>query len=171
MSDFQKTTRESAEESFLGPERVAELWAAVKTALAGKADVAALDGYTTPDAVATAITTALANYATNAGVQTAIATALANYMTTSEVNDAIASAVVAASGIRFEPVVTLPETGEVNVIYLVPNGLTGSNVKDEYMWIDGKWEILGSTAVNLEGYWSKEDLRPMTAAELQAILV
>lgn len=107
-------------ESVLNGERVAELWTAVKTALAGKANLSDLDGYTTPDAVATAIASALTNYATNAGVQTAIATALANYMTTSEVNDAIASAVV---------------------------------------------------AVDLTGYWAKDELTIMTAAELQAILV
>ena len=52
--------------AYLDGDRVAELWTAVKTALAGKADLADLDGYTTPDAVATAITSALANYATNA---------------------------------------------------------------------------------------------------------
>lgn len=158
-------------ETFLNQNRTAELWTAIKTALAGKADLSALDNYTTPDAVATAITSALTNYATNAGVQTAIATALADYMTESEVNDAISAAVVEATGIRFQPVDTLPQTGEANVIYLVPNGQTGSNVKDEYMWIDGKWEILGSTAVDLDGYWSKQELQAMTAAELQAILV
>lgn len=158
-------------ESVLNGERVAELWTAVKTALAGKANLSDLDGYTTPDAVVTAIASALTNYATNAGVQTAIATALANYMTTSEVNDAIASAVVAASGIHFEVVETLPETGEANVIYLVPNGQTGANVKDEFMLINGEWEPLGSTAVDLTGYWAKDELRIMTAAELQAILV
>lgn len=152
-------------------ERIRELWVSVKTALAGKADVSDLDNYTTPDAVATAIASALVNYATNAGVQTAIATALADYMTTSEVNDAIASSVVAASGIRFEVVQTLPETGEANVIYLVPNGQSGSNAKNEYMLIDGQWELLGSTEVNLEGYWSKEELSIMTAEELQEILV
>lgn len=156
---------------FLNGDRTAELWTAIKTALAGKADLSALDGYTTPDAVATAITSALANYATNAAVQTSIATALADYMTTSEVNDAIAKAVVTASGIRFEAVETLPEAGEINVIYLVPNGQAGSNVKDEYMWIDGKWEVLGSTEANLDGYWSKEELAVMTAEELKAILV
>ena len=41
------TTNTSA---YLDSDRVAELWAAVKTALAGKADLADLDGYTTPDA-------------------------------------------------------------------------------------------------------------------------
>lgn len=156
--------------AFLDGDRVAELWAAVKTALAGKADLAALDGYTTPDAVATAITSALTNYATNAGVQTAIATALANYMTTSEVNDAIAKAVTEAAHITFEAVDALPETGEPNKIYLVPSGSKSGNVKIEYMWIDGAWELLGNTEVDLTGYWSKQDLRAMTAAELQAIL-
>lgn len=160
------------QETFLNGARMQELWAAIKTALAGKADLSALDNYTTPDAVATAITSALANYATNAGVQTAIATALADYMTTSEVNAAIASAVVEASGIRFETVDALPETGENNVIYLVPSATSAANnAKDEYMWIDGKWELFGSTAVDLSGYWAKADLRAMTADELQAILV
>lgn len=158
-------------DNYLNTSRTAELWTTIKTALAGKADLSALDGYTTPDAVATAITSALTNYATNAGVQTAIATALADYMTTSEVNDAITSAIAAAAHIRFEVADTLPETGEANVIYLVPNGKTGSNVKDEYMWIDGKWEVLGSTAIDLTAYWSKDELVAMTAEELKAILV
>lgn len=160
------------EEKFLSTMRVQELWTAIKTALAGKADLSDLDNYTTPDAVATAITSALANYATNAGVQTAIAAALANYMTSAEVNAAISAAVVEASGIRFEAVDALPEAGENNVIYLVPSTASAvNNAKDEYMWLDGKWELFGSTAVDLSGYWSKTDLRAMTADELQAILV
>lgn len=158
-------------DKYVNPDRVTELWTAIKTALAGKADLSALDGYTTPDAVATAITSALKNYATNAGVQTAIATALANYMTSTEVNSAIATAVAEAAHITVQAVDALPETGTVNVIYLVPNGGTGSNAKDEYMWISGKWEKIGSTDVDLSGYWAKADLVAMTAAELQAILV
>lgn len=159
-------------EKFLNQERVQELWTAIKTALAGKADLGALNNYATPDAVATAITSALANYATNASVQTAIATALANYMTSSEVNKAISDAVVEASGIRFEAADALPETGEGNVIYLVPSASSAANnAKDEYMWLDGKWELFGSTAVDLSGYWSKTALRAMTADELKTILV
>lgn len=158
-------------DNFLNSARVAELWAAIKTALAGKADLSALDGYTTPDAVATAITSALTNYATNAGVQTAIATALANYMTGTEVDAAIAKAVADAAHITVQTVDTLPATGTANVIYLVPNGGSGQNSKDEFMWIVGKWEKIGSTDVDLSGYWAKSDLTAMTAAELQAILV
>lgn len=157
--------------AYLDGERVSELWTAVKTALAGKADLADLEGYTTPDAVATAITSALANYATTAGVQTSIAAALANYMTTSEINDAIAKAVTEAAHISFEAVDALPETGAPNKIYLVPSGGESGNVKSEYMWLNGAWELLGSTEADLSGYWSKQELRAMTAAELQCLLV
>lgn len=162
------------DENFLNSARLQELWAAIKTALAGKADLSDLSNYTTPDAVATAITSALANYATNAGVQTQIATALVNYMTKTETEKAISDAVVEASGIRFEAVDELPELADAqaNVIYLVPSAAAASNnAKDEYMLIDGKWELFGSTAVDLSGYWSTKTLRAMTADELQAILV
>lgn len=169
--DYKFRAGVEGEEVFMGQDRVGELWAAVKTALAMKADVTDLEGYTTPDAVATAITSALTNYATNTGVTTAITTALADYLTASQVNDAIASAVAAARNIVFKTVDQLPETGEANVIYLVPNGQEGPNIKDEYMWIDGAFELLGSTKVDLTDYWSKQALRPMTADELKAILI
>lgn len=174
MSTAIKLTREarSKEESiFLDGDRVAELWTAIKTALAGKADLSDLDGYTTPDAVATAITSALSGYATDAGVATAIAAALAEYMTKSEIEDALAEVIADAAGLKFESVDEMPETGTPNIIYLVPNGTEGGNVKDEYMWIDDAWEPLGSTSVDLENYWSKDELRVMTADELKAILV
>lgn len=158
--------------TYLDKNRTEELWTAITTKLAGKADLSALDGYTTPDAVATAITAALTNYATNASVQTAIATALANYMTTSEVNDAIAKAVTEAAHITFQVVDALPDTGQPNVIYLVPSvDVDANNVKTEYMWINNAWEIIGTTTADLSDYWSKDELRVMTSEELQAILV
>lgn len=44
----------------------------------------------------------------------------------------------------------LPETGEEGTIYFVPHeGGTGQNVKDEYMWINHKWEIIGTTEFKL----------------------
>lgn len=159
----------STASAYLDGDRVAELWTAVKTALAGKADLSALDGYTTPDAVATAITSALANYSTNASVQTAIATALADYMTASATNDAIAAAVASAAHISVEIVDELPETGTEKVIYFVPS--ESGDEKTEYMWVNGKWEPIGTTSIDLSGYWSKDELRVMTAEELQAILV
>jgi len=172
MDSFLNPARaaETAPSTYLDTARTQELWTAIKTALAGKADTSTLEGYTTPDAVATAITLALTDYAKTTAVQTAIATALVNYMTSAETNAAIANAIAAAAHITVQTVDSLPETGTANVIYFVPNSGSSTNTKDEYMWINGAWELFGTTEINLSGYWSKENLRAMTAQELQSIL-
>lgn len=151
-------------------DRIGELWAAMKVLLAGKVDTDTLKEYPKVDAVVAAITEALKSYPTDSEMQTAIATALTNYMTSSEINDAIAAAVSSATGLRYELVDELPEVGENNVIYLLPNGSEGSNFYDEWFYFGEKWERIGSTGVNLDNYWSKSDLQIMTAEELEEIL-
>lgn len=159
-------------DKFLNQDRTSELWAAIKTALAGKVDLSALDNYTTPDAVATAIATALTDYAKNTDVTNAITTALADYVTKTQMDEAIQQAIVDATGMTVSVVDSLPETGTEKVIYLVPSATSATNnVKDEYLWVDNKWELVGSTAVDLTNYWSKTDLTVMTAEELEGILV
>lgn len=45
------------------------------------------------------------------------------------------------------------EEGKENIIYLVPNTLHGNNnVYDEFLLLNGKWEKLGTTAVDLSPY-------------------
>ena len=52
--------------------------------------------------------------------------------------------------LTYKVVNELPETGENNVIYFVPNTQsTDKNIKDECMWINNAWELIGSTAVDL----------------------
>jgi hypothetical protein len=49
----------------------------------------------------------------------------------------------------------LPETGEEKVIYLIPEFDAEGNdlgTKAEYLWIDGKFELIGTTHVSLDGY-------------------
>lgn len=154
---------------YFGGARVAELWAAIQTALGKKVDKVG-NNYVTAEAVSSAIAEALTDYATDAGVKAAITAALADYMTASAVQEAITQAVATAANIRYEAVDTLPETGEDKVIYLVPDGSEGSSVKKQYMWLDGKFELLGSTEMDLSNYWSKGELRQMTSEELQAII-
>ena len=65
----------------------------------------------------------------------------------------------AITTINFEVVGELPSSGEANKIYLVPNSEQGEqNVKDEYIWVDGKWEIIGSTKVDLSNYYNKGEV-------------
>lgn len=61
----------------------------------------------------------------------------------------------AASGV-FVVADSLPATGEANKIYLVPNGSGApGNVCDEYMWVNGAWELIGSTQIDLTNYYNK----------------
>lgn len=153
-------------------DRISELWAAVKVLLAGKVDTETLKEYPKANAVVVAITEALKSYPTDEEMQDAITAALTDYMTEAEINDAIVEAVRSVSGLRYEPVESLPETGESNVIYLLPNGNEGEDdYYDEWFYYNGKWERLGTGGMNLAGYWSKEELTIMTAEELEEILV
>lgn len=66
---------------------------------------------------------------------------------------------------------TLPETGEEDIIYLVPSGMSlDKNTKDEYIYVNGFWELIGSTAIDLSDYVQKSDLQPLTATELDAMI-
>lgn len=66
---------------------------------------------------------------------------------------------------------TLPETGETNILYLVAKASAGEtgNVYDEYLYINGKFELVGSTAMDLSGYVLASDLHALTNSEISAI--
>lgn len=60
----------------------------------------------------------------------------------------------AVKTIKFQIVQSLPETGEPNIIYLVPEELTDVtgtivNIHREYVYVAGKWELLGKKEENL----------------------
>lgn len=57
-----------------------------------------------------------------------------------------------------EVVDTLPENGEENIIYLIPND-NGS--RDEWMWINNDWEKIGNTEVDLSNYITTDNLMPV----------
>lgn len=60
--------------------------------------------------------------------------------------------------LKKEVVEALPSTGQDDVIYLVKDSKgKDNNVYLEYLWLD-KWELIGSTEVDLSGYAKKEDL-------------
>lgn len=154
-------------DKFLSQDRVSELWAAVIAKIG-----ASLASYVKTTDLSAAISSALTGYATTTAVQAAIQSALTQYMTTKDVEEAIATAVAEVTGISIQVAAELPQTGQTNIIYMVPNSRgSGQDVKDEYMWIEEKWEKIGDTNVDLSGYWQKTELTAMTSEELSAILV
>lgn len=71
----------------------------------------------------------------------------------------IQSMIEKASSLKKEVVTSLPTTGKDDVIYLVkdPKGKDNNNYL-EYLWLNGKYELIGSTQVDLSGYAKKDDL-------------
>jgi hypothetical protein len=62
--------------------------------------------------------------------------------------------------LKKEVVEALPTTGQDDVIYLVKDSKgKANNVYLEYLWLD-KWELIGSTEVDLSGYAKTSDIKP-----------
>ena len=93
------------------------------------------------------------------------ATSLAGYgitdaYTTTQTDSKIAEAIAAADHLKREIVETLPEVGDAdeNTIYMVPQGGsiedpgTSTSHYNEYMLINGAFELVGSSQVDLSGY-------------------
>lgn len=60
--------------------------------------------------------------------------------------------------LKKEVVTSLPSTGKDDVIYLLKNKNDTNNYYTEYMWIGGRWEIIGDTKVDLSGYAKKTEV-------------
>ena len=108
---------------------------------------------------------------TNADIQTIVEAY--GYQTSSQVSTAIQTALAGVTQIDFQVVQSLPQTGTKGVIYLLSNSGTGSNVYDEYIWIDGtpsgSFEKIGSTSVDLSGYVQAGEMHALTNAEIDTI--
>lgn len=60
--------------------------------------------------------------------------------------------------LKKEVVQTLPVEGEDNILYLVPKqDSSNDDIYDEYIW-DDKWEKIGSTATDLSGYYTSNEV-------------
>lgn len=79
-----------------------------------------------------------------------------NYKTESEIQSMIEK----ASSLKKEVVTSLPTTGKDDVIYLVKDdkGQENNNYL-EYLWLNGKYELIGSTQVDLKNYARKIEIK------------
>lgn len=78
-----------------------------------------------------------------------------NFKTESEIQSMIEK----ASSLKKEVVTSLPTTGKDDFIYLVkdPKGKDNNNYL-EYLWLNDKYELIGSTQVDLSGYAQRTEL-------------
>ena len=72
------------------------------------------------------------------------------FYTKTEIDDML------SAGMKYEVVEELPATGEAGTVYLVPKQSAGtSDVYDEYIYVDGSFEHIGSTEIDLSNYYTK----------------
>lgn len=80
---------------------------------------------------------------------------LTAYAKSADVTKEIASAVSGVTQIDYSVVESLPSTGKKGIIYLVANSDSGNNIYDEYIYINSKFEKLGSREMDLSSYAKK----------------
>ena len=94
----------------------------------------------------------------------------AGYQTEAQVNTLIANGIAGIQGISYSVVTALPATGEAGVIYLLANNGANPNIYDEYIYVNDKFEKIGTTDIDLSGYVEFTDLVAITNAEIDALM-
>ena len=95
----------------------------------------------------------------------------ANAAGSKAVYDFVTKAIADISGFHAEIVSELPETGKTNILYLVAKSSAASgDGYDEYLYINGAWERVGSTDIDLSGYVQASEMHAITNTEITAIV-
>lgn len=123
------------------------------------------------------VPTATSELTNDSGFITNAVNDLVNYYTKSQTytQTEINTLIGQISTVNFEIVQTLPTQDiSTSTIYLVPNGASGQNSYDEYVYINNAWEKIGTTDVDLSAYWTStsglnNSLIAITTAEIDTI--
>jgi hypothetical protein len=83
------------------------------------------------------------------------------------VYDLLTEALEGIVRLQLKAVDALPATGETNIIYLVK---VDEDTYTQYIYVDGNWFDLGTTKIDLSGYWAKDELVALTNAEIQDVI-
>lgn len=91
------------------------------------------------------------------------------YQTSSQVQQSINSAIAGITGVEYEVVESLPPSGKKGTIYLKSNGGSGQNIYDEYIWVNNKFEFIGTTQVDLSNYFNTTNFTPVSNEAIDAM--
>ena len=94
-----------------------------------------------------------------------------NAVTGKAVYDFVTAAIAGISGFHAEIVSELPASGQSNILYLVAKTEAASgDGYDEYLYINGAWERVGSTDIDLSDYVQASEMHAITNTEITAIV-
>ena len=87
------------------------------------------------------------------------------------VYDFVTAAIADITGFHAEIVTELPASGQSNILYLVAKSTAASgDGYDEYLYINGAWERVGSTDIDLSGYVQASEMHAITNTEISDII-
>lgn len=104
--------------------------------------------------------TDIAGLGSEAGFITSSVEDLKNYYKKSETysQEEVNSLIGNLTRLTLQVVQELPEVGTEHIIYLVPNNESGNNIYEEWLFVQSKWEMIGTTEVDLSNYYTKEEI-------------
>ena len=85
-----------------------------------------------------------------------IAPDLTNYYTKSQTDTKIQEMLVNSQTLKYELVDTLPMVGKANTVYLL--AVQGSQSRQQWMYLEGSFKLLGTTEVDLTDYYTKAEV-------------
>ncbi|HEL0643152.1 TPA: hypothetical protein TUV22_001888, partial [Streptococcus equi subsp. zooepidemicus] len=95
----------------------------------------------------------------------------AGYVKKAELTEEVKGLIGNVKAIEFSVVDSLPESGDKGTIYLVSNDKGDDDAYDEFIWINDKFEKIGTTSVDLSGYVKAEEITSITNEEIDALFV
>lgn len=94
-----------------------------------------------------------------------------DYVKKQELTEQLKTLMGQVKSLEFKLVESLPQTGEKAAIYLVANNKGEHDLYDEYIYVNGAFEKIGTTAVDLTGYLKKDAIGSISNAEIDALFV
>ena len=95
----------------------------------------------------------------------------ADFVKKAELTEEVKGLIGNVKSIEFSVVEELPASGEKATIYLVSNAKGNNDAYDEFIWVNEKFEKIGTTSVNLGGYLKATDINSITNEEINALFV
>ena len=117
------------------------------------------------------VLTKIKNYSDgkDATLNTNISTVATNLASTDATVSALATRVgnLEGASLKYEIVTALPTTDiDTHTIYMIKDKESGEDKYNEYLYVNGAWELIGNTDIDLSGYQTKIDSSHKLSASL-----
>ena len=96
----------------------------------------------------------------------------AGYADESKVNEILTAKLAGIRSIEYEVVQSLPQSGEIGKFYLIKTSESdaGDDIYDEYIYVNDRFEKIGTKAMDLSGYLQESEIDEMSQETLAGIL-